>query len=367
LDRKYAFEPALYVNYDHKITPSLSMQYGLRFSSFFRTGSQTIYSYLNDEPIIYNAGQGRYEEGFITDSTSYSQNEIIKSFYGLEPRFSLRYALDEKSSFKLSYNRTKQYIHLISNTTAPSPLDVWTPSGPYLQPQTSDQVALGYFRNFNNNAYESSVEVYYKDLQNQLDYVPGASLAVNNTLETEILTGPGRAYGVELYFKKRTGRLTGWISYTLSKTERKFDGLNAQDPGINNGDFYPSSFDRTHDLSITGIYELNKKWTLSSNFVLTSGRPITYPNSRYEFANLVVTQFEGRNSDRLPTYHRLDISATLHNFWRGDWVFSIYNVYNRMNATSITFRPNEDNPTITEAVRTTIFGIVPSITYNFKF
>jgi hypothetical protein len=367
LDSKYAIEPALYMNYDHIISQSLSMQYGLRFSSFFRTGQQTLYSYSNNAPITYNDRLGRYEEGVVTDSTNYKNNEVIKSFYGIEPRVSLRYAFNDQSSIKLSYNRTKQYIHLISNTTAPSPLDVWTPSGPYLEPQISDQFALGYFRNFDNNAYESSIEVYYKDLQNQLDYVPGAALAVNNTLETEILSGPGRAYGLELYLKKRTGRFTGWISYTLSKTERKFAGLNELDPGINSGDYYPSSFDRTHDLSITGIYDLNKTWSFSANFVLTTGRPITYPNSRYEFANLVVTQYEGRNTDRLPTYHRLDLSATLHNFWRGDWVFSIYNVYNRMNASSITFRPNEDNPTITEAVRTTIFGIVPSITYNFKF
>ena len=367
LDRKFAIEPALYLNYDHVLSQDLSMQYGLRFSSFYRTGRQTIYSYENNEPITYNDRLGRYEEGIISDSSTYNSNEVIKSFYGIEPRLSIRYAFNNENSVKLSYNRTKQYIHLISNTTAPSPLDVWTPSGPYMKPQIADQIALGYFRNFDDNTYESSIEVYYKDLQNQLDYIPGAALAVNNTLETEVLQGPGRAYGVELYLKKRTGRLSGWISYTLSKTERKFSGISALDPGINSGEYYPSSFDRTHDLSITGIYELNEKWTLSSNFILTSGRPITYPKSRYEFAGLVVTQFEDRNSNRMPTYHRLDISATLHNVWRGDWVFSLYNVYNRQNATSITFRPNEDNPTLTEAVRTTIFGIVPSITYNFKF
>lgn len=329
LDKKFSIEPALYFNYDHKWSTNLSLQYGLRFSSFFRTGEQTIYKYQNNEPITYNDRLGRYEEGVVSDSTIYKINELIKDFYGIEPRFSVRYSLNDKSSLKLSYNRTKQYIHLISNNTAPSPLDVWTPSGPYLKPQIADQIAIGYFRNFADNANESSIEIYYKDMQNQLDYVPGASLAVNNTLETEVLQGPGRAYGLELFLKKKTVRLTGWISYTLSKTERRFSGISSLDPGINNGEYYPSNFDRTHDLSITGIYELNDKWTFSSNSVLTSGRPITYPKSWYEFANLVITQYEGRNSERLPAYHRLDISATLHNVWRGDWVFSLYNVYNR--------------------------------------
>jgi len=367
LNEKYALEPSAYINYDQKINQRLSLQYGLRFSSFLRTGQQTIYSYINDTPILYNENLGIYQRGLISDSTYYRSNEIIKSFFGIEPRFSMRYAITEEQSVKFSYNRTRQYIHLISNTASPSPVDVWTPSGKYIQPQVADQFALGYFRNFIENTYETSVEVYYKALQNQLDYIPGANLVINNTLETEILRGSGRAYGIELYAKKRSGALNGWISYTLSRSERLVKGINPLDPGINKGRYYPSSFDKTHDLSISGTYDLNKHWSFSSNFIYTSGRPVNFPESRYEFAHLVIAHYDGRNQERLPAYHRLDISATLHNKWRGDWVFSLYNVYNRMNATSITFRQNADNPRITEAVRTTIFGIVPSITYNFKF
>jgi hypothetical protein len=367
LDKKYALEPAVYLNYDQKISSNLSMQYGLRYSTFYRMGKQTIYSYENNAPVVYNDFLKRYDDGVITDSTSYGQNEIIKSFSGFEPRISARYSFNTSSSIKMSYNRTRQYIHLVTNNTSPSPLDVWSPSGKYIKPQIADQYAIGYFRNFVDNTYESSVEIYYKKLYNQLDYVPGADLLLNNTLETEILYGQGRSYGLELFLKKNTGRLTGWISYTLARAENQVKGLTPLDPGINNGKYYPSNFDKTHDLSITGIYEANLTWSFGANFIYTSGRPITYPKSRYEYGDIVVTQYEDRNSDRLPAYHRIDISATLHNKWRGDWVFSLYNVYNRQNASSITFRQNEDNPTITEAVRTTIFGIIPSITYNFNF
>ena len=214
--------------------------------------------------------------------------------------------------------------------------------------------------------YETSVEIYYKRLFNQIDYVDGADLTLNNRIETEILSGEGRAYGLELYVKKNMGRLTGWLSYTLSKTEKRIPGISKSDPGINNGQFYPNSFDKTHDLSITAIYALNRSWSLSANFIYSTGRPATFPNSRYEIANLVFAQYENRNSDRFPDYHRLDISATLYDKWGGDWVFSLYNVYNYMNTSSLTFRQNELNPSKTEAVRTTIFGIVPSISFNFK-
>jgi hypothetical protein len=255
---------------------------------------------------------------------------------------------------------------LISNTTAPSPLDIWTPSGSFIDPQSADQVALGYFRNFAENMYETSIEIYYKRLDNQVDYIDGANLIFNNNLETEILKGEGRAYGLELFIKKRSGRLSGWISYTLSRTEKRVPGITNDDPGINNGQFYPTNYDKRHDFSITGSYQLNKDWSFSANFIYNTGRPITYPAGRYEYAGLVLGHYEQRNANRIPDYHRLDLSATLYKKWGGNWTFSIYNVYNQMNASSITFRQNEDNPSVTEAVRTTIFGIVPSITYNFS-
>jgi hypothetical protein len=366
LDKKYGVEPAVYVNFDQEISKSVSLQYGLRFSAFRRLGSQTMYVYENDQPVVYNQQLRRHEAGTAIDSVQYGDNQPITDFYGLEPRFIIRWSPDMQSAIKFSYNRMNQYIHLISNTTAPSPLDLYTPSGPYIEPQYSDQVALGYFRNFDANNYETSIEVYYKKLYNQVDYIDGASLIFNNNLETEILSGEGKAYGIELFLKKNAGKLTGWISYTLSRAEKRVPGINEQDPGINNGQYYPANYDKLHDLSVTGMYRLNKTWSFSANFIYATGRPITYPTGRYQYAYLTLANYEVRNGSRMPDYHRLDISATLHGKLGGDWIFSIYNVYNRMNASSITFQSNEDNPIVTEAVRTTIFGFVPSVTYNFK-
>jgi hypothetical protein len=366
LDKKYGLEPALYLNFDHEISPSFSLQYGLRLSGFQRLGSQTLYRYENDQPVVYNQQLGRHEAGTVIDSVRYTDNQSITNFIGLEPRFIMRWSPDKQSAIKISYNRMNQYIHLISNTTTPNPLDLYTPSGPYIEPQYADQVALGYFRNFDANNYETSIEVYYKKLYNQVDYIDGANLILNNNLETEILSGEGRAYGIELYLKKNSGRFTGWISYTLSRAERRVPGINDQDPGINGGRFYPANYDKLHDLSVTGMYRLNKTWSFSANFIYATGRPITYPTGRYQYANLVLANYENRNGSRMPDYHRLDISATLHGKLGGDWIFSIYNVYNRMNASSITFQSNEENPIVTEAVRTTIFGFVPSVTYSFS-
>jgi len=367
LDKKYAAESAVYLSYEQRLGERLTLQYGLRFSSFFRLGSETIPTYENNAPVVYNEGLGRYEPGTVIGSTHYGSGEVIEQFYNLEPRFSARLLLNKKSSLKLSYNRMTQYLQLISNTNSPTPLDVWLPSGPYKEPQTGDQVALGYFRNFKDNAYEFSMEGYYKLLHNQLDYVDGAQLLFNNNIETDILSGEGRAYGLELYLKKARGKLTGWLSYTLARSENKVTGLTENDPGINNGAYYPSNHDKTHDLSITGMYQFNKTWSFAANFIYATGRPTTYPVSRYEFTGFTIPQYEDRNLDRLPAYHRLDLSATLHNKLGGEWVFGIYNVYNRQNAASITFRQNEDDPTLTEAVRTTLFGLVPSVTYNIKF
>ncbi|MEL7002618.1 MAG: hypothetical protein AAFN93_07760, partial [Bacteroidota bacterium] len=272
-----------------------------------------------------------------------------------------------------SYNRLYQYLHLISNSNSPTPLDIWTPSGPFIEPQRVDQIALGYFRNFKDNAVEMSIEGYYKSLDNQIDYVDGADLITNNNLETELLTSKGRSYGMELYVKKNKGKLTGWISYTLSKAERQVQGLTAADPGINNGEYYPTNFDKRNDLSITGIYNINGRWSLSSNFIYSTGAPATYATGRYEFAGLVIPQFENRNQNRLPDYHRLDISATLKGKkkrWKNgghEWVFGFYNVYNRFNANSIYFVENEDNRGESRAFKSSLFGITPSITYNFKF
>ncbi len=372
LDRKKAFESGLYVNAEHKITDKLTAQYGLRYSAFSRLGGQAMVDYANNQPVVYNSLLGIYERGTEVGETPYKKGETIKSFGNIEPRAALAYQLNEFSSIKAGYSRSAQYIHLLSNTTSITPLDVWTTSGKYIKPQLSDQYALGYFRNFNDKKYSLEVEGYYKTTDNRIDYIDGSYLIGQNTIETEILNGEARAYGLEFLVRKNEGRFTGWVAYTLSKAEQRTLGGNAGGPGINNGDWYNSAFDRTHDLSITGAYQLNDKWTFSSNFVFQTGRPVTYPNGQYQYEGQSIASYSNRNSDRLPAYHRLDVSATYkpnrkpNRRWKGEWVFGIYNLYNQKNAASISFAQNE-NLGVNEATRTAIFAMVPSVTYNFKF
>ncbi|MEM1407967.1 MAG: TonB-dependent receptor plug domain-containing protein, partial [Bacteroidota bacterium] len=372
LDEKFGQELGVYLSYERKIG-RLTFNTGLRYSHFLRQGEQDIPVYANDAPVVYNSAVGRYEDGEVIGVESYSSGKTISDFGNFEPRLSATYVINAKSSVKASYNRIYQYLHLISNSNSPTPLDVWAPSGPFIKPQQVDQIALGYFRNFKDNTYEASIEGYYKEMDNLVDYVDGADLLTTNTLETEILPGIGRSYGLELYVKKNKGKLTGWISYTLSRAERKVAGITAEDPGINNGKWYAANYDKRNDLSVTGVYQLNDRWSLSGNFIYATGAPTTYPVGRYEFAGLVIPQFESRNQQRLPDYHRLDVSATLKGKkrrWKNgghEWVFGFYNLYNRANATSIYFVENEDNPGQSKAFKSYLFGITPSITYNFKF
>ena len=372
LDQKRAFEGGLYISAEQKVSEKLSLEYGLRFSYFNRLGGQPLAIYQNNQPVVYNAELGIYESGTNIGEEEYADNESIATFNNLEPRFALAYQLNENSSMKMGYSRTAQYIHLLSNTTNVTPLDVWTPSGKYIKPQLSNQYAVGYFKNFNDKAISLEVEAYYKTIANRIDYIDGANLIGNNNIEDVILNGQSQAYGLELLLRKTIGDFTGWFAYTLSKSEQRTLGGNAGGPGINDGDWYNSSYDRTHDFSITGAYDLTKKWTLSANFVFQTGRPVTYPNAQYQYEGISVANYMPRNSSRLPVYNRLDISATLvpnkkpENQWKGEWVFGIYNVYNRKNAASISFGQNEDTG-VNEAIKTTIFGIVPSVTYNFKF
>ena len=372
LDQKSAFEGGLYINAEHKLSDKLTAQYGLRYSSFARLGGQPLTNYVNDLPVVYNSELGIYEAGEAIDETEYKKSETIKSFGNLEPRLALSYQLNKASSLKAGYSRVAQYIHLLSNTTSVTPLDVWTPSGKFIKPQLSDQYALGYFKNFKDNVYSLEAEVYYKTVDNRIDYIDGSNLIGQNTIETEILNGESRAYGLELLLRKSKGDFTGWLAYTLSKTEQRTLGGAAGGPGINNGDWYKSGHDRTHDISLTGSYKFNEKWTFSSNLVYQTGRPVTYPNGQYQYDGLTITNYSERNADRLPSYHRLDISATYipnrkpEKRWKGEWVFGIYNVYNRKNAASISFGQNRETG-VNEATRTAIFGIVPSASYNFKF
>lgn len=358
---KYADESALYVGNEQKIGERLSLQYGLRFSLFRNLGPGIYYEYIDVDP-------GRRKQP-VLPGESYSKGEVVKQYANWEPRLALNVGVTNTASIKASYNRTAQYLHLLSNTAASSPLDVWTLSSPNIKPQTADQVALGWFQNFADNAYDFSVEVYYKKLYNQIDYVPSSDLLLNNYVEGDLLFGKGRAYGAEFYLKKNKGKLNGWISYTLSRTERQIET-------ISNNNWFPARFDKPHHLNLVAIYDLNKRLSFSGNFVFTSGTPATYPTNRFEFNGwaLPYNYTNVRNNNRIGAYHRLDLSATLKLqkklFKTGEqeMVFSVYNAYNRRNPFSVFGRINEENPLKTEAVRYAVMGsIIPAITYNFKF
>ena len=372
LTQKYAFENAAYINAEHNVSNKLSLSYGFRISSFLRLGQDELNVYDNNNPVVFNQDFQIYEKATPTGTERFDRSDIITSFANFEPRFSLAYQLQDNSSIKASYNRMTQYLHLLSNTLSPTPLDIWTPSGKYAKPQLLDQVALGYFRRFNNNIFSVEVETFYKTIQNRIDYIDGADLVANNAIEQIILNGKARAYGLEILFRKNEGQFKGWLAYTLSKSEQQTEGRTDVETGINNGQWYNTGYDRTHDVSLTMSYDLNNKWTFGSNFLFQTGRPITYPNSQYEYNGITIPNYEARNSSRLPSYHRLDLSATYDptpettKRWKGTWVFGIYNIYNRRNAASINFGQNRMTGQ-NEATRLAIFGIIPSVSYNFKF
>ena len=374
LTDKYANEFATYLDVEHKITNNLRLQYGIRFSHFTRLGQDELNTYANDEAVIYNDEFKKYESAEATGVESFKRSNVISSFQNFEPRISMSYSLDNNSSIKASYNRMAQYLHLLSNTASPTPLDVWTPSGKYIKPQLLDQFAVGYFKSVKNGAYSIETEVFYKDIQNRIDYINGANLVANNEIETVILNGQARAYGLEILLKKNEGNFTGWLAYTLSRSEQQTLGRTENEPGINQGEWYNTPYDKTHDISLNASYELSKKWTFNANFLFQTGQPTNYPVGQYEVQGLNVPIYDDnrRNADRLPAYHRLDISATLtpeknkNRKWQGEWVFGIYNLYGRQNAASINFTQNRETFK-NEAVQTSIFGLVPSVTYNFKF
>jgi hypothetical protein len=372
LDKKYAFEPSVYLDAENQLSKKITVAYGLRYSLFYRLGSSTVNYYDNNSPVVFNSDMQIYEKGTPTSTKYFGKNKVIQDYNNLEPRLAISYQLNEDQSIKASYNRMAQYLQLISNTSSPTPLDVWMPSDNYIKPQIADQVALGYFRNIKGGDYSLEVETFYKKIQNRLDYIDGADLIANNAIEQVILNGRMRAYGLEIMVKKNTGKFNGWISYTLSRSEQQTPGRTPEEIGINDGQWYSSAYDKTHNLAVTSAYNLNEKWSFGANFVLQSGQPVTYPNGQYEYLGITVPSYGLRNENRLPAYHHLDISATLtprknkDRNWEGEWVFSIYNLYNRSNAASINFRQNSDTG-INEAVRFSIFGIVPAVSYNFKF
>jgi len=350
LTNKFVWENAFYISHQHTFSDKFSVEYGARLSIFSSLGPGNFYTYDSI--------------GNPKDTTYYKAGQFVKTYANIEPRITLNYILNQQNSVKASYARNVQNLHLISNSTSGNPTDLWIPSSNNVKPEIADQVSLGYYRNFNNNMYEFSAEIYYKYLQNQIDYKNGAELNFNENVESQILFGSGRAYGLELFLKKKYGRFNGWISYDLSRTERKFDA-------INNGSYYPARQDRTHDISIVGMYELSKHWSLSATWVYNTGNAVTFPSGKYEVDGKTVMLYTERNASRMPSYHRLDIGAT----WivkktpkfESSWTFSLYNAYGQENAYTITFQNNPDDLTKTQAIQTTLFKFVPSFSYNFKF
>lgn len=350
LERRHGLDAAGYVSHEWRPLERLNLTYGLRLNSFLLFGPGTFHTYDTD--------------GDIVSSKSFGRAELAQRYLNLEPRMSLSYELAGNNSVKASYSRNTQNLHQLSNSTSTLPTDAWVMSSNNIKPQIADQVAVGFYQNLDNDRYEVSVETYYKDMRNQIDYRDAADLQANEFIESELLYGIGRAYGLELYARKRSGRLSGWLSYTLSRSERQFDGIDG-------GRWFAARQDRTHDLSAVATYHLSPRWSLSSTFVYSTGNAVTFPSGRYQIDGQSLWYYTERNGYRMPDYHRLDIGATLdgnpNNKFKSSWTFGIYNVYNRKNAYIIDFRESEANPNLTETYRIALFGIIPSVTWNFKF
>ena len=333
LDKKYALENAVYISHEWSPTTKLRFTYGLRMTSLSVMRS-----------------------GYV--------GKVVKTYWNPEPRFAASYQLDDRSSIKLAYDRNVQNIHLLNNATSASPTNVYLPTSKIVQPEIADQVSAGYYRNFHDRQYEFSSEVYYKTMQNQIDYKDNANLIGNNNVEADLLFGKGRAYGWENYIHKKTGRLTGWISYTLSRVERQISGVNS-------GSWYPATQDQTHNISVVGIYKYNRKWTFSAAWVYNTGNAVTWPSGKFPVDGAPVYYYTSRNGYRLPAYHRLDLGATLQlkktARFQSDLNFSLYNAYGQANPYTIQFQRDPKNPMLTQVQQTSLFKMIPAITYNFKF
>lgn len=370
LPEKYNVESALFISNSQRLSSKIFIDYGIRYSYFAGLGPGSEYMYNDTIP-------GRRKTPISEEK--FERGELSTTYQNFEPRFSFKAELNDVSSFKASYSRMAQYLHLISNTTASNPLDVWTPSSNNTKPELSDQWSLGYFRNFGKEQmFEFSVETYFRKTQNQIDYIDGADLLINEYLEGDLLSGQGRAYGLELYLQKKTGRFTGWAAYTLARTELKVDG-------INRNEWYAARFDQTHNIKLSGFYDLTKRWSASANFTFVSGTPSTFPTSRFVVQGMLIpyNAQDSRNNVRLPAYHRLDLSFRLEGKTikqngkarkNSDyWVFGVYNLYARRNPFSIYFTQGKDRvaqgaPINSEARQLSIIGtVIPSVSYNFKF
>lgn len=351
LESKSGLELAGYVSHEWKLSDRFSSIAGVRLNNFMALGPGHYYEY--DE--LGNPVNEKYYPG----------RNVVSNYMNIEPRLSMSYLLNNSNSVKASYNRIAQNLHQLTNTTSSLPTDQYIISSNNVKPQIADLIAVGYFQNFKDNQYEFSFETYYKWLGNQIDFRNGADLQANVHLEGELLNGIGRAYGMEWLVKKNKGKWNGWLSYSLSKSERKFEE-------INEGTWFNSRQDRTHDISLVLLYNLSKRWTLGSTFSYYTGNAVTFPSGKYKIDNQTMYYYTERNGYRMPNYHRLDLSVTyekenLNKKWNSSWSFGVYNAYNRKNAYLIDFRDNESNPNVIETYRIALFGIIPSVTWNFSF
>jgi hypothetical protein len=368
IDNENSFETALYLEDEFELTPSLALIAGLRYSGFILTGPAKKNTYMPNFPLN--------EETALVPKT-YTAGEIVKFYHGAEPRVALRYEFQNSSSVKLGYNRTIQYIRQVSNSASITPADYWKSSDQYIAPLISDQLAIGFFKNFKNNMYETSLELYYKDIANEVDYKNGARLILNKNLEQVLIPGIGKAYGVELMIKKSSGDLTGWLAYTYSRSFKQMDGKFPEEK-INGGKWYPSNYDKPHDFTLVLNYKLSRRFTFSSNFTYSTGRPVTLPEYKYSIGSYEIIYFSERNKYRLPDYHRLDMALTYegsllkHQKWRSSWTISLYNVYGRKNPFSVFYskeKPSRlNNYKAYGLYQFSVIGVpIPSFTYNFWF
>ena len=343
IGKRDADEFNAYISHEHSWNKNLKFEYGARFGLFS----------VNGEKDIYNLDE-------IANLNVDFHGKENKSYYGIEPRFTATYLLDESSSLKFGLSRNYQNIHQLSNTNSGTPLDIWQSSSSKVKPERSDQISLGYFKNYDDAQYEFSSEIYYKDLRNQIDYKDGANFILKNFFESELVFGRGWAYGLELLLKKNSGDLTGWISYTISNSRRQFDQ-------INNGRSFPAKNDKTHEFSVVAQYKMSPKWVVSANWIFTSGFNITVPYGTYYIGGERYLAYTNRNGYRLPPYHRLDIGISYRNDLGGTWNFSLYNAYGRKNIYTILFRDREGSPGKQQAVKLTMFSIIPSLSYTLRF
>lgn len=374
LQNEYAVEPAAYIEDNWTINNRLSMRYGVRYSSFYNVGARDVVNYTP-------TANGTVRNDLITDTTSYGAGEIIAAFQGLqglEPRLGINYKTTENSALKFSYNRMRQYIHLISNTTSSLPIDTWRPAGTYIKPGTADQIAAGINRNFKDGEWQLSVETYYKSMRDLVDYKNGAQPTGVDNIEVDLMTGRGRSYGLEVQLDKKVGALTGWIAYTYSRSELQVDLGATPDEWISYGNWYSAAQDKPHDLAIVAAWAATPRVSVSGSFIYQTGKPYTYPEAKSEFENILYPYSLTRNNARTPAYHRLDLSVDVKmpnkkkHEWEGSWNFGVYNAYGRKNAFSIYFEEvfddNGNSTGETKATQLSIFANpIPMITYNLEF